>query len=154
MSKVTVSITQEDIDEGCRSDADNCPGALAISRATGYVAKVGMVSISLRHADNGQRFEDINCPAMLRHFIEQFDNGNKVSPFSFELEVPEPPPHKVYLSKEHAELLLGFLSSQHASDPEAYQLYSELRRQGVKPPSAASYSSYVSMTPSQWYQLV
>jgi hypothetical protein len=153
MSKVTVSITQDDIDEGCRCDADNCPGALAISRATGYAAKVGMVTISLRHADNGQFFKEISPPAVLRWFIEQFDNGNKVSPFSFELEVPESSPHKLHLDKEHAELLLGMLSSNYASSSEASQLYMELCRQGVKSPPPAAYSSYVSMTPSQWYQL-
>lgn len=73
--QITVSVQQEDIDNGKPEDCDSCPIALACRRL-GY--KDVSVGVSL-HVDD----HDYWLPSEASRFIEEFDNGEVVSPFSF-----------------------------------------------------------------------
>lgn len=91
MIKRIVSITQKHIDGGCKGDADNCPGALAINEAVadlGLHSVVSAYNIGFADADDLQ-VGGIDAPHMLRAFVRQFDAGEPVSPFSFEIKIPE-----------------------------------------------------------------
>ena len=81
--KLTVNVTQEDIDNGRRRTCSGCPVALAISRAWGKRITVGP-------NDFGASHESIPLPREAMHFVELFDRGHAKTllPFSFVVEVP------------------------------------------------------------------
>ena len=105
MRKVTVTVTQQDIEEGERENPCCCPIALALNRVIGWPIHEQRV-----HVDkNDVRFFtslkspqmpledhevpewcDVDLPPAARWFIEVFDRslGGEI-PFTFELEVPE-----------------------------------------------------------------
>ena len=78
-----ITVTQDDIDRGVRLNADQCPVALAATRAfgchmlLGYSGKLWPI------------YEDvpmpIECPPEVRAFAEAFDWGLPVEPFEFEV---------------------------------------------------------------------
>lgn len=123
MTKYTVEILQEDIDGGCRRDADNCPGALAFNRALatlGLYAQVGAYQISFATEpwdddglNAGDLVGDVVTPVMLRHFISQYDEhgADGVSPFSFEIDLPDMRHYKLTLSGKEADTLACILAS-------------------------------------------
>lgn len=82
--KITVNVTQEDIDKGKRGSCADCPIALAAIRALG-TDEVRVTSDAiywmglsvLRHAP---------IPEAGWMFIGGFDGGEKVHPFSFEIQ--------------------------------------------------------------------
>jgi hypothetical protein len=84
---ITVSITREDIDEGCRTDAFNCPAAVAINRMLppGYTCGVTSCNIHyyLSNKSAGQ-FE--RTPPVLAEFVRTFDAEGIVDPITFELK--------------------------------------------------------------------
>lgn len=81
--RVTVNVTQADIDNGVDGDCRLCPVARALSRAgvRGWnVFYHGLVSELTG--------ETIALPRSAMEFIRRFDSGGDVKPFSFELEIP------------------------------------------------------------------
>jgi hypothetical protein len=76
---LTIDVTQEDIERGyivCR----DCPIELAVMRADKTInfVKAGKLGLIMKN----------NCyalPSIALEFIEKFDNGHKVEPFSFEI---------------------------------------------------------------------
>lgn len=87
---VTVNVTQEDIDRGKPMDPSLCPVMYGVWRA-GLHPKIYAVG---RSGFFGQHHDFKNPPliapvAAVREFIDRFDDGKKVKPFSFEIEVPE-----------------------------------------------------------------
>ena len=92
--KITVSVTQEDIERGREGGfiAQNCPIARALRRARFPDATVGLQFLGdfpdyVVHFQKGGRFRSL--PESAQQFAFEFDIGRSVEPFSFELEVPE-----------------------------------------------------------------
>lgn len=91
--KVTVKVTQKDIDKGCAFEANNCPIALALQRALGWRHKLfgRSVRVTRRVATitNPRKWESL-YEAALPHeastFVYNFDHKyGSVKPFTFEL---------------------------------------------------------------------
>ena len=76
-----ITVTKKDILEGTRASGKSCPIALACRRAGIDIGNgVGMCFI---WAD-----PQIDIPLKVSTFIEKFDDGKPVKPFSFHLKVP------------------------------------------------------------------
>lgn len=82
-----IEVTQEDIERGTRGHCALCPVARAVKRAmrTEDVWADGVAIVLTRHGDN-RLFLDTPDEAIC--FMEEFDAGEPVEPFSFELEAP------------------------------------------------------------------
>jgi hypothetical protein len=85
---MTINVTQDDIAKGKKNNCLRCPVALAVIRETGIhdVYVYGSSVTFYRHSD--QCCERYNTDEV-SEFIENFDGGGTVAPFSFELEVPD-----------------------------------------------------------------
>ena len=84
MKIVTVDVTQNDIDAG-DSHADSCPVALAISRAMDRPVLVCRDCWAF-WPETGTFYP---MPEAAGRFIELFDNGLPVEPFSFTVEIDD-----------------------------------------------------------------
>jgi hypothetical protein len=92
-SMVKVTVTQQDIENGIRGNCDNCPIALAISRAFNARAYAGISSFNLRSRYGDEtRWESrwVRLPSEAKRWQEEFDlqGPEKSSPISFEVENP------------------------------------------------------------------
>lgn len=93
--KITVNVTQADIDAGMPGFGCDCPVALAVHRALphlpgAYVYSYGVATSAHLEADpfgSVDVFADL--PRAARDFITRFDGSEQVEPFSFELELPD-----------------------------------------------------------------
>jgi predicted RNA-binding Zn-ribbon protein involved in translation (DUF1610 family) len=81
---VLVEVTQADIDAGEQEECESCPVALATRRATGWPCRVDGVTIEVFH---DCRWHGHDAPAEVESFVDDFDHGDVVLPFSFHLEV-------------------------------------------------------------------
>lgn len=82
-----ITVTEEHIRRGRRRACSACPLALAISEAVGMRMEVGVLSTWCDPA------KLITLPEEAQEFIDRFDRGRKVHPFSFELPIsPDNPP--------------------------------------------------------------
>lgn len=80
--KYTVNVTQEDIDKGKKGSCSQCPVALAGIRSVGKSFYVGPTMFAFR-------FNWIaELPKCVVDFIERFDSGQPVQPFTFDIEIP------------------------------------------------------------------
>lgn len=82
MQKLTITVTKADIDEGCPNSSHFCAMALAFERAVGGKVSVGCYAIYTMNRVIPHTPES-------KEFIDDFDNGVKVSPQTFVFEVPE-----------------------------------------------------------------
>jgi len=80
---VTVKVTTEDIENGMKESCFHCPVARACGRAG--IVKPAVRKYAVWHGSDRTRTE---LPASAQQFIEDFDNGEPVVPFSFDLELP------------------------------------------------------------------
>ena len=81
--KIKVKVTKKDIANGKRSKCTKCPIALAIRRVQG--CSTYMVS---SYSIYNRSYEYLcNLPKKAANFVSQFDDGNKVKPFSFTVEL-------------------------------------------------------------------
>lgn len=82
---ITVDVTQQDIDCGYPSSGLTCPVALALKRIrpseAGWVC-AGPLELHI----GGQKWE---TPDEVFQFMDNFDKGKAVKPFSFTLEVED-----------------------------------------------------------------
>jgi hypothetical protein len=92
--KITVNVTQEDINRGVRQNGERCPVALALIRALALASgeliirptialSSGFVCANVLGFD---RHHDYPIPGAARDFIQKFDRGLHVEPFTFEFE--------------------------------------------------------------------
>lgn len=81
--RTKIEVTWNDIRQGVRGKSCGCPIFIAIKRVRDDVAYVGTM-----HAKFGVKC-DAFLPVDAVCFIETFDNGFRVSPFTFELDIPE-----------------------------------------------------------------
>lgn len=84
--KLHVEVTAEDIHYGATGSPDCCPVALALRRHCGR-ASVGTTAVSLFPPDAD--VQQVGLPADVQDFILQFDAGQKVEPFAFDLDLPD-----------------------------------------------------------------
>jgi hypothetical protein len=76
-----VTVTQEDIEQGCRGDVGHCPVARAIARALDRSdILVWGARVNLFYAPSS-----FYLPGHVTQWIVRFDHGEPVSPFSFEM---------------------------------------------------------------------
>jgi hypothetical protein len=83
--KVTINVTEEDIKQGEKQHCSRCPVALALRRvAKGEPAVIGYSIIFSKDIE-------IETPDDVVEWIMDFDDddGCDVSPFSFEMDLPE-----------------------------------------------------------------
>lgn len=89
MKQLTIDVTQEDIDNGVQTDIQNCAIALGCKKVFGdkfwyyYNDSIELVDDSL--GSHTFKIKDKAVPI----FMQDFDKGNKVEPFSFVVEVPD-----------------------------------------------------------------
>jgi hypothetical protein len=83
---MTIQVLQSDIDTGKADDCGYCPVALAIRRATGCSRCV--VTWRAIKIECGDRKVLLDTPTSVQAFLPEFDDGQPVWPFEFELEVP------------------------------------------------------------------
>lgn len=84
MARLTVEVTQEDIDLGVPMYLSECPVARATQRATGNTYSwAGPANI---YTEIGVY---VDTPKIVSDWMYDFDTGQAVQPFSFEIEVPD-----------------------------------------------------------------
>ena len=83
MKTITVEVTQEDIKKGRACDGTYCPIALALKRKIKRPCLVGVKDIDIY---NPKSKYTLHVP-QIKLFVGNFDHGNKVEPFTFELQV-------------------------------------------------------------------
>lgn len=83
-----ISVTQQDIDEGCLIDCYFCPIARALTRHTG---KRWSVSGGFATVIVYGRVESVQLPKEASEFVRNFDchGRSAVAPFSFEFDWQE-----------------------------------------------------------------
>ena len=84
-TKSVIRVTQEDIDNGVRTNCFNCPLSLAVKRSLNAVsADVSRWCIEFKLASGlAGRFV---LPKEAVDFVRGFDSDKKVEPFEFEIE--------------------------------------------------------------------
>lgn len=85
--QLTIEVTEEDIREGKRCDCDECPVALAWSRAAGCQWDVGTKSAG--PTDTGAWAHRVPLPPVAATFVRMFDDDLYVKPFSFTVDIPK-----------------------------------------------------------------
>jgi hypothetical protein len=76
-----IQVTQEDIDLGVKCSCSKCPVARAIHRETSEFVAAGLTVVIIGKS------RPVQLPDEVEEFIQAFDEGQLVTPFSFELNV-------------------------------------------------------------------
>jgi hypothetical protein len=77
-----ITVTQDDIDMGCKSHNENCPLARAASRAFGYPVRVD--GFEIYSVDKGGFTHNLaTLPRRASEFVRDFDLGRTMQPFTF-----------------------------------------------------------------------
>lgn len=76
-----IEVTQEDIDKGERGSCSGCPVALAMKRA------LGVQTLLVEDDAAWTNMEEYLLPDPVPDFIGDFDTGEPVKPFTFELPI-------------------------------------------------------------------
>lgn len=92
--KVIFDVTAEKIARGIRNVCNSCPVALAGDDAMEKLGVIGMTTvgrlrISMLGNGTDDLIYDVETPECARRFIDYFDAGRTVYPFSFPLEIPD-----------------------------------------------------------------
>ncbi len=77
-----VTVTNKDIAYGCKSNESNCPIARAVNKALGIPITYGAVEVGIWdiHIMGAGSFKTSRSA---KRFIQKFDSGKKVKPFTF-----------------------------------------------------------------------
>lgn len=78
---MNIHVTAQHIMNGQRADCRRCPVALALKDATGQ--RYAVSTRTYRSINDLAKNEDL--PAKARDWIEAFDSGHKVKPFTFNI---------------------------------------------------------------------
>jgi len=96
MSKITISVTQDDINSGVREDCNKCPVARAISRhfPGEWVSVTGDTVSIYDNYDTEEDYysgcvADYYLPESVAQFVSDFDKGKTVMPFEFVIDTDE-----------------------------------------------------------------
>jgi hypothetical protein len=82
---VTINVTQDDIDNGCRGNAIACP----VARAAARVLDASHMSVRTKVLEFVDPLILILLPPAVVEFIRRFDSRVRVQPFSFSLDIPD-----------------------------------------------------------------
>jgi hypothetical protein len=92
MKPTTITVTQEDIDNGIAANCRRCPTARALRAARPDLDFfVDGDRIRIHRHGSDRLLESRVTPQRVRWFIKLFDDDQHVEPFSFELELPMKP---------------------------------------------------------------
>lgn len=85
--KILIKVTQNDIDQGLRAHVDCCPIALALQRELD--SDLCTVHPKKYASDGYIRYQNIQTelPFEANAFANEFDKGEFVEPFEFEIEI-------------------------------------------------------------------
>lgn len=86
----TISVTQDDIDNGTKGDNGNCPVNRAAQRELGYPTQTSELAIqgAPDGTDDYKSNWRLSLPQIARQFMQNFDAGRLTEPFSFNLAIP------------------------------------------------------------------
>lgn len=84
--KKLITITEYDIADGVKCECTSCPVARAVKRESPFFHAVGQDGITFW---KGSEEKEFSIPDEVRTFIQDFDAGLRVLPFSFELDIPD-----------------------------------------------------------------
>lgn len=84
---IKIEVTEEDIKDGVRENVKQCPVARAVLRQLDFaeVVEVSMGGIDINFDVPGRKFIRYKIPKKVMRFIQRFDEGKSVKPFSFVL---------------------------------------------------------------------
>lgn len=87
---VTIDVTQQCIDDGVARDCQHCPIARAIMArlADGFFVDVVSCGVWIYRTGSRRSVFNVLIPANAKAFIDDFDDGRPVFPFSFDLDIP------------------------------------------------------------------
>lgn len=86
--KIKIEVTQKHIDNGKSEDCYSCPIALAVSEHLHEYVEAHVMHGSVSFLPITGRDTVTKLPFEVRDFINEFDEGGEVEPFSFELFIP------------------------------------------------------------------
>ena len=88
-----IEITEDDIMDGWPRDCEYCPVALAVCRALAIPPRWVNVADTMLylHLHLDEEEWAIALPSVVKRFINDFDKGKDVHPFSFELPYEKHP---------------------------------------------------------------
>ena len=79
-----IGVTKHDIDNGIQNKCQLCPIALAVKRKINGEVIVFGNGISIFITDIIRSYRYYKLPLKAKNFIQRFDDGKKVKPFTFE----------------------------------------------------------------------
>ena len=82
---IAIEVTEGDISNGRSKQCDICPIALALSRAIPEARKIAVQPYGVYYSIGDVYFR-AEFPEAVRGFVDKFDHGCDVSPFSFVME--------------------------------------------------------------------
>lgn len=85
LSVITVKVTQEAIDKGEKCKAEVCAIAVSFDLVPFITVSVNKLQIEFM-CEEGWFY--VRNPEFLRKWIVAFDEGHKVEPFEFDVEIP------------------------------------------------------------------
>ena len=87
----TITVTQEDINQGVRRKCDSCPIALAINRILRMEYKSSCFAhVYIKNRETGGViYRTIPLPDIAFNFILNFDRKEEVYPITFTLDIPK-----------------------------------------------------------------
>ena len=88
MRTVEISVTADHIDRGTQCCTTRCPVALAI-RDTLHPLSVDVQDDLIHFGVSGGKYVFVHTPEEAGYFVDEFDDGLPVQPFTFILEVPD-----------------------------------------------------------------
>lgn len=89
--KLTISVTQEDIDNGEPEEPDACPIALSVERLVGANNWIGVTDVDLCIWSPKLEMQPYTqpLPRSAQKFVTRFDGGKAVKPFRFRAVIPD-----------------------------------------------------------------
>lgn len=88
MNALEITVTADHIARGARCTSDACPVALAI-KETLHPLSVDVQVEVINFGVPGGKFAPVVPPDEVACFVDEFDDGLPVQPFTFTLEVPD-----------------------------------------------------------------
>lgn len=88
MRTVKISVTAEHINAGEQRDCADCPVALAI-KDTLHPLSIEITDDFIHFGLPGGRYSPVHTPENVSYFVDKFDDGQPVQPFTFTLELPD-----------------------------------------------------------------
>ena len=79
-----IKVTQHDIDYGVRGEYQLCPIARAVKHKINGEVMVYGDDMSIFTTDIIRRYRYYKLPQKAKDFMQRFDDGKKVKPFTFE----------------------------------------------------------------------